>query len=221
MLLVVDTSTSSIGVAIYDGARVLSAETWITHNYHTVELGKAVADNLARVGAAAGDLQALGVALGPGSFTGLRIGLALAKGLALSQELPLIGIPSLDVVAAAHPLCEMPLAAVLEAGRRRLAVGWYRAQDGHWQSHGKLENLTVEELAEKITSPTLISGELTKEFRDTLEEEQNAILASPAHSLRNPAFLAELAWARWQAGETDDPTNLSPIYLHRGDPIPG
>lgn len=221
MLLVVDTSTSSIGVAIYDGFRVLSVETWITHNYHTVELGKAVADNLSRVGASAGDLQALGVALGPGSFTGLRIGLALAKGLSFSQNLPIIGIPSLNVVAAVQPLREMPLAAVLQAGRRRLAVGWYQAQNGRWQSHGKLENITVEELAEKTTTPTLISGELTKEVRETLEEEQNAILASPAHALRNPAFLAELAWERWQAGETDNPATLSPIYLHRGDPIPG
>lgn len=221
MLLAIDTSTRAIGVAIYDGARVLSVETWISKNYHTVELGEAVADNLSRVGASSRDLLALGVALGPGSFTGLRIGLALAKGLSLSQNLPIIGIPSLDVVAAAQTVRETPLAAVLQAGRRRLAVGWYEAQKGQWQSRDKLENLTVEELTEKITTPTLISGELTKELRETLEKENNAILASPAHALRNPAFLAELAWKRYQAGETDNPTTLSPIYLHRGDPIPG
>jgi len=221
MLLAVDTSTRAISVALYDGIRVLSAETWTSQNFHTVELSKAVAESLARVDASPGDLQALGVALGPGSFTGLRIGLALAKGVAFSQKLPLIGIPTLDVVAAAQPLRDMPLAAVLEAGRRRLAVGWYQSQDGIWQSLDKLENLSVEELAERISTPTLVSGELTEEVRDALKDEINAVLASPAQALRNPAFLAELAWERWQAGETDDPTTLSPIYLHRGDPIPG
>ena len=221
MLLAVDTSTSAISVALYDGVRVLSAETWVSQNYHTVELSKAVAESLARVDISPGDLRALGVALGPGSFTGLRIGLALAKGLAFSQKLPLIGIPTLDVVAAAQPLREMPLAAVLQAGRRRLAVGWYQPKGGRWRSLDKIENLTAEELAERISTLTLVSGELTAEVRDTLKDETNAILASPAQALRNPAFLAELAWKRWQAGEADDPAALSPIYLHRGDPIPG
>ena len=221
MLLAVDTSTRAISLALYDGIRVLSAETWASQNFHTVELSNAVAESLTRVDASPEDLQALGVALGPGSFTGLRIGLALVKGLAFSQKLPLIGIPTLDVVAAAQPLQEIPLAALLEAGRRRLAVGWYQPQDGAWQSIDKLENLSVEELAERITTPTLVSGELTEEVRDVFRDKANVVLASPAQALRNPAFLAELAWERWQAGETDDPITLSPIYLNRGDPIPG
>ena len=221
MLLAVDTSTRAIGVALYDGVRVLSVDTWNTNNYHTVELAKAVADNLARVGASPGDLKAVGVALGPGSFTGLRIGLAFAKGLALSQGLPVIGIPTLNVVAAAQPLRAMPLAVILQAGRQRLAVGWYQPEDGRWQSLDKLENLTVEELAQKISTPTLVSGELTPGLRETLREGGTAVLASPAHAWRDPAFLAELAWERWQAGEADDPSTLSPIYLHRGEPIPG
>ncbi|MBS1249361.1 MAG: tRNA threonylcarbamoyladenosine biosynthesis protein TsaB [Chloroflexi bacterium] len=221
MLLAIDTSTRAIGVALYDGVQVLSAETWISHNYHTVELAQSVADNLARVGAVAGDLEAVGVALGPGSFTGLRIGLALAKGIVFTQGLPLVAIPTLDVVAAAQPRRALPLAAVLQAGRGRLAVGWYEAGDGQWQSLERLENLTIEELAQKITSPTLVSGELPKTARERLKENEDVVPASPARAQRNPAFLAELAWERWQAGKTDAPATLSPIYLHRGDPIPG
>ena len=112
--------------------------------------------------------------------------------------------------------------AVMElGGRQRLAVGWYKPVDERWQSLDKLENLTVEELAQKISSPTLVSGELTLAVRETLKRGCSAVLASPAHARRDPAFLAELAWNRWQAGEADDPSTLSPIYLHRGEPIPG
>lgn len=220
MLLAVDTSTRAIGVALYDGASVLSAETWVSENYHTVELAQSVADNLARGGAGPGDLEAVSVAVGPGSFTGLRIGLAFTKGLAFTQTLPLVGIPTLDVVAAGHPLRELPLAAVLQAGRGRLAVGWYEPGKAGWQSLEKLENLTVEDLSRKITSPTLVSGELTREVREELAQNPEVVAASPAHAQRNPAFLAELAWERWQAGEADDAATLSPIYLHRGEPIP-
>jgi len=221
MLLAVDTSTRAIGVALYDGTRVLSEITWISKNHHTIELAPTVEQALAQVGAGVTDLRALGVAIGPGSFTGLRIGLALTKGLALSRRLPLIGIPTLDVVADALPVPpRSKLAAVLEAGRRRLAIGWYRAQEGKWHPEGDLQNLTIEEFAEAITAPTLVCGELSGETRERLKPTKS-IIPSPVQCVRRPAVLADLAWKRWQAGDTDDPATLKPIYLHHGEPIPG
>jgi tRNA threonylcarbamoyladenosine biosynthesis protein TsaB len=74
---------------------------------------------------------------------------------------------------------------------------------------------------EQIHTPTLVCGELTEAERDLLAREPNVILATPAHSVRQPAFLAELAWQRWQDGKVDDPATLAPIYLHQNDPIPG
>jgi tRNA threonylcarbamoyladenosine biosynthesis protein TsaB len=220
MLLAVDTSTRAIGVALYDGNRVLSETTWISKNHHTIELAPTVEQALAQVGVVVTDLRALGVAIGPGSFTGLRIGLALAKGLALSHRLPVVGIPTLDVVAAALPVPPRSrLAAVLEAGRRRLAVGWYRAKDGEWHPEGDLQNLTIEEFAEAITSPMLVCGELSGEARERLKPTKS-IIPSPVQCVRRPAVLAELAWKRWQSGDTDDPATLKPIYLHHGEPIP-
>jgi tRNA threonylcarbamoyladenosine biosynthesis protein TsaB len=221
MLLAVDTSTRAMGVALYDGIRVLSEMTWISKNHHTIELAPTVEQALTHIGAEAGDLQALGVAIGPGSFTGLRIGLALTKGLALSHRLPIVGVPTLDVVANALPVPpRAKLAAVLEAGRRRLAIGWYRAQEGEWQPEGELQNLTVEEFVETITGPTLVCGELSGEAHERLSHTKS-IIPSPVQCVRRPAILAELAWKRWQAGDTDDPATLKPIYLHHGEPIPG
>jgi tRNA threonylcarbamoyladenosine biosynthesis protein TsaB len=227
-LLAVDTSTRAIGLALYDGAHVLSEATWTSQDHHTVELAPAIAEMLTKTGLTPADLGAVGVAIGPGSFTGLRIGLGLAKGLAFALNISLVGVPTLDALAASQPVREIPLAAVLLAGRGRLAVSWYQAVDGAWRSISQTEVLTPAELAERIQSPTLVCGELSDEDRRLLghsraksAERKKVILASPALSLRRPSFLAEVAWRRWQAGECDDPASLSPIYLHYNEPIPG
>jgi tRNA threonylcarbamoyladenosine biosynthesis protein TsaB len=221
LLLALDTSTRSVGLALYDGAQVLNETVWTSQDYHTVELAPAVSLALQRAGVTVGALAALAVATGPGSFTGLRVGLALAKGLAMARGLPLVGIPTLDFLAAAKPLIEMPLAATLRAGRGRLAVGWYRPSAGTWQSAQKLEVLTLEELVQKVQEPTWVCGELSKEDREFLTSGgPNIRLPTPAGSLRHPSFLAELAWKRWKAGQVDNPATLAPIYLHYNDPIP-
>jgi tRNA threonylcarbamoyladenosine biosynthesis protein TsaB len=221
MILAIDTSTRMIGIALYDGARVLGEAVWISTDHHTVELAPTIAEFLPRAGVTVADLKAVGVALGPGSFTGLRIGLALAKGLALARRIPVIGVPSLDALALAQEIRDLPMAAILQAGRGRLAVGWYHVAEGRWQASGKTEVLDVNALARRIQQPTLVCGELTEEERQTLKRKhKNVVMASPAQSLRRPSYLAELAWQRWEAGQVDDPATLAPIYLHIGDPIP-
>jgi tRNA threonylcarbamoyladenosine biosynthesis protein TsaB len=88
VLLALDTSTRNIGVALYDGLRVLGETVWASDGFHTVELAPAVAETLMRAGLQMKDLGALAVATGPGSFTGLRIGMALGKGIALAGDCP-------------------------------------------------------------------------------------------------------------------------------------
>lgn len=223
MLLAIDTSTRNIGLAIYDGVQVLCETIWNSHNFHTVELGPAVAETMRRAGIGMENLKLLAVASGPGSFTGLRIGMALAKGIALARHLPLIGIPTLDIVAEAQPVSPgFTLAAIIQAGRGRLAVGWYTPSDSTWQLNPPILVLDVLQLSHAIHDPTIVCGELTEEQQHALARKyKNVILASPAHSIRRPSFLAELAWKRWLAGEVDDPALLAPTYLPAGEPIPG
>lgn len=223
MLLAIDTSTRNVGLAVYDGIQVLSETTWTSQDYHTVELAPAIAETLARAGQQIQNLTLLAVAIGPGSFTGLRIGLSVAKGIALACHLPIIGVPTLDIVAESQPISAgIPLAAVLQAGRGRLAVGWYFVADGHWQLKPPVEIMDAFKLTRLINDPTLVCGELNEEQQRTLARKyKNVILASPAQSVRRPSLLAELAWKRWQAGDVDDAATLSPTYLNIGQPIPG
>jgi tRNA threonylcarbamoyladenosine biosynthesis protein TsaB len=222
MLLAIDTSTAQVGLALYDGSQVIGESLWHSRRHHTVELAPALAELLARTDVKMDEIEAIGVALGPGSFTSLRVGLALAKGLALARHLPLIGVPTLDALAAAQDLRDMPLAAVLQAGRQRIAVGWYQAEANGWQAEGPARVTTADELADEIKHPTLVCGELSADERQRLaRKRRNVLLASPAACVRRPAFLAELAWERWQSGQSDQAEALSPIYLHVGEPLPG
>lgn len=219
MLLAIDTSTQEVGVAIYDGERVISEMMWLSKQFHTVELAPTVYALLDRIGITTQDIHILAVALGPGSFTGLRIGLAFAKGMALAGHADVVGVPTLDILAAAQPVTDKPLVAVLHAGRGRLAAGWYRNHSESWSAVGQLKILSVQDLATSIKSPTHVCGELTGEERRVLgRKRKNVILASPAQSLRRPSFLAELGWRRWQKGKIDDPASLTPQYL-QNDPI--
>jgi tRNA threonylcarbamoyladenosine biosynthesis protein TsaB len=215
MLLAIDTSTAQIGLALYDGTNVPGEFVWHSGLHHTQELAPALAELLRRVDVKMKAVTALGVALGPGSFTSLRVGLAFVKGLVLARHMPVVGIPTLDVVAAAVPLSDRRLAAVVRAGRGRLAIGWYKAGETGWQADGPAVVMTADELAEKIHKPVIVCGEMSIDERHRLARRfKNVTLASPAQCVRRPGILAELAWQKWQAGKIDPAAALAPIYLH-------
>jgi tRNA threonylcarbamoyladenosine biosynthesis protein TsaB len=211
-----------VGLAVYDGlqGQVIGEYAWRSGQRHTVELAPAILELLTRCGLTMDDIRAVGVALGPGSFTSLRVGLSLVKGLALARQLPLIGIPTLDILAAAQPLSRLPLLVAIQAGRGRLAASWYKRSKNGWQAKGTARVTTVKILVEEVTSPMIVCAELTAEERQRLAEQPEIQLASPAQSIRRPAVLAEQAWRRWQAGALDDAATLAPIYLHVAEPIP-
>ena len=226
MLLAIDTSTAQIGLALHDGTSVPGEFIWHSGLHHTQELAPALAELLRRVDIKIDAVTALGVALGPGSFTSLRVGLAFVKGLVLARHMPIVGIPTLDIVAAAIPVPAQAgqrqrLAAVVQAGRGRLALGWYDAGENEWQADGPATVTTADELAEKIHKPVIVCGEMSADERHRLARKfKNVTLASPAQCVRRPGILAELAWQKWQAGKIDPPAALAPIYLHMAGGLP-
>ena len=142
----------------------------------------------------------------------------------MARRIPLIGIPTLDMLTAAQPVTapDLDLVAVLQAGRGRLALARYHAPDGQmWQPKGEPTVMRIDELLESIHSPTIVCGELSADERKQLTDDDRIQLGTPTQCTRRPAFLAELAWKRYQANHTDDAASLAPIYVHVGEPIPG
>ncbi len=221
MLLALDTSTKWISLALYDGTSILYETTWQSQHHHTVELSPAIEKLFDQTGVSKEDLTGLGVALGPGSFTSLRIGLAVIKGLSMALKLPVAGVPTLDVLAAAQPIEDKPLITVLQAGRTRLAYSTYLVEDGTWKAQDEADVIDIKDLVKTINDPTIICGELSENARNVLGRRwKNAILAPPARCLRRAGFLAEISWERLAEDDADDPVTLAPIYLHTTTPIP-
>jgi len=166
------------------------------------------------------ELRGIAVALGPGSFTGLRIGLGVAKGLALTLAIPLMGIPTLDILVYAQARKPGPVCAVLQAGRGRVCAAFYRWKRGQWQRQGDHRLTTVDGLCAEIETRTFFCGEIDAQAAKLLRERlgEKAVVASPASSLRRAGYLAELGWHRLERGKVDDPATLAPIYL-RHPPI--
>lgn len=223
MILAIDTSTQQMGVALSLPHTCLGEMTWQTRSHHSVELAPAVQFLMEKCQVQASQLKGLAVAIGPGSFTSLRIGLAFMKGMALSLRIPLLGIPTLDIAAAGiQPRRTAGLVCVLQAGRSRLAVGRYKYDHSQkqWNSIAPFEVMNFDELKSQFQTPTLVSGELDADQRAALaRKKRNVILASPADAMRRPAHLAHLAWKRLQLGEADEPESLAPLYVHVNDPL--
>lgn len=209
LILAIDTSTEIAGIGLATGDWF--AETvWPAGRMQTTSVLVEIDTLLARCGHSVTDIAAVAVAIGPGTFTGLRVGLSIAKGLALAHDVNVIGIPTLSVAAA--PFCEAGIGvlAVLPAGRGRVVCAMMTPEG----EAGPLQNLAFDAfVAEAVSSGLLVVGELARDQRSVLEA-QGVSLTTAAASLRRPAALADLAMARWHRGEMDDPATLEPRYVH-------
>jgi tRNA threonylcarbamoyladenosine biosynthesis protein TsaB len=236
MLLAIDTATRTASVALYDETGIMGEATWRARENHTTSLMPELQRLMALSGTRIERVQVVAVAIGPGSFTGLRIGLSLAKGLALARGVPVIGIPTLDGLAQAFAQHSMPIWAVLEAGRGKYATARFTVRRGHAKRVGDYTVGDAETLAHVISTSVegesvdsdsakrparqkqgsaLVCGEVDATLRSTLlaRLQERVVLATAANSTRRAAYLGELAWQRWQTNRLSDLGTLTPYYI--------
>ncbi len=215
MILAIDTATDWIGIALHDGDAVPAEFGWRSRRTQTIELAPAVAQLWARTGVSAEDLNAVAVTVGPGSYTGLRVGLALAKGFSLGQKLPMVGVPTLDVVAAAVPRHETDLVALAQAGRTRLWAGQYRWNDKRgWEAVGEPMLTGWDDLLGRLQVPVAFAGEIDAAAAKLIRRaNRSAVVVAPSVSVRRAAVLAEIGWQRWKKQQVTDANALAPLYL--------
>ena len=212
--LAIDTASKSMGIALADSSRVLFESVWQSKNYHSVELAPAIERALSQTRIEMSALKAIALAIGPGSYTGLRIGLALAKGMATSLGIPLIPIKTLDIMAAGIAPEDKPLIVLIQAGRSRFNAGMYAAKEGQWQPKQEAYLTIFDDLYESINTPTLVCGEFSSSERKKLARKKTNIhLLSPAFSVRRPAILAQLARQAVKSEPAPSIIGLEPHYL--------
>jgi tRNA threonylcarbamoyladenosine biosynthesis protein TsaB len=212
MFLAIDTATERASVALDDGSEIHSEHSWRSGNNHTVELAPYVNRMMISAGINAESLRGIAVALGPGSFTGLRIGIGFAKGLSISRSIPLVGVSTLDILAHMQPKVDCVLLALIAAGRNRMVVGKYNWHSGSWKADGDPHIATWQEIIQETESGSYyICGEV--DSIDRSEFGENILLAPPPLNVRRAAYLISIARKQIDTGDLEDPSALSPYYL--------
>jgi tRNA threonylcarbamoyladenosine biosynthesis protein TsaB len=208
MEISIDTASDLASIALSREGRVQAEHSWRCERNHTVELLPAIDTLLTHAGVEKGDLTAVFVSLGPGMYTGLRVGISVAQGLARALSIPALGVGRLELDAyprAAHPA---PIVAVHRAGRGELA--WASYHGNPWRELAPPGLSKPEQLAEVIPNGALVTGEVDEALA-TLLRSRASIAESPTYG--RARSLAALAYPRLRAGETAEPALLRPIYL--------
>jgi tRNA threonylcarbamoyladenosine biosynthesis protein TsaB len=214
-LLAIETATRQLGVAVLDGERLVSSYELLADNPHAAELPDAVARTLDAAGLKMRDLEAVAVDIGPGSFTGLRIGLAFVKAITFGAQQAVLGVSSLDVLAAQLPFHEGVVVPILDAKRENIYGARYQLKTGNPVKQTDYLLGPVEELLETSKEPIVCLGDGCPLYRDRiLAVCPQAQFAGPELWLPRAATLGRLGLERLGQGQKDDPGSLVPMYLY-------
>jgi tRNA threonylcarbamoyladenosine biosynthesis protein TsaB len=215
-ILAIDTSSPQGSIALYDGLRV-STRSWPAGRSHTTTLLSEIHHLLDRAEVEISALAAIGVAIGPGTFTGLRVGLGVAKGFHLATGVPLIAVSTLEATALPFAACGITVVPVVAAGRSRLTWARYEPVEAGLRAIEPPRNSTVDEFVEALAGdgPSIVTGELTDDDAAVVRLVSGAFVPSLPVRLRHPAAFAEISWKRLRRNDFDDPASIEPIYLSR------
>ena len=221
MELSIDTATDTASVAISREGKPIAEISWYAGQNHTVNLMPNALHLFKLTGEELNKIDAVFVSLGPGSYNGLRAGLSAAKGLALSLDIKLIGIGTLDIEAYPHADIGLPICVVHNIGRGEIASATYRMGNAGWQKVIEAHITTLDALCKTIDAKTVICGQFSG-FPETqpdpakfIAERLGDLALIRETTLRRAGYLAELGWKRLERGESDDIATLQPLYMRR------
>src|SRR5437870_10535746 len=207
-VLAVETSTMSGGAALLDGERVVGEYILDVRVTHSERLMAAIDQLLNDAGWSAGDLEGLAVAVGPGSFTGLRVGLSTVKGLALALSIPVAAVPTLDAMAALLPFAALPVCPVLDARKREVYASLYRWDGAGMHRVWEYLAIAPADLAQRLEEPVIVLGDAEDQIHSPYARRIRPPRRGPS-----PASVGALGYSRLAIGDTVAPADLVPIYL--------
>jgi tRNA threonylcarbamoyladenosine biosynthesis protein TsaB len=218
-ILSVDTSTTSCSVAVVDNGSLLAEITNDREQTHSKHLMDMIHRVFGFSGLDLSDLDGFAVTKGPGTFTGLRIGISSVKGLAVASGKPLVGVSSLDALAmqaANYPNLICPL---LDARRGEVYFSRYRFEDGYLQRVAEEQVFSPEKAVDKLNEPCIFLGNGAVLYRETLLRKLGrfAAFAPPFQNTIRASTVAYLSLKRFKHADTDDVGTFVPYYIRKPD----
>jgi tRNA threonylcarbamoyladenosine biosynthesis protein TsaB len=215
-ILAIDTSTRVGSIAVVEGPLLKAQNILNIRATHNQRLLPGIDRILTDGGWSLDDLDGFAVSLGPGSFTGLRIGLSIVKGLAWATGKPLAGVPSLDALAANVSLVPHKICPILDARKGEIYTAFYRQGDeGIPQKLSSYMAIKPEALVALISETTVLLGDGLLSYGDYLKSElgNRLVLAPPHLSVIHASSVAWLGWHRLRSGQSEDLSSCTPLYV--------
>jgi tRNA threonylcarbamoyladenosine biosynthesis protein TsaB len=218
-VLAVDTATTSCSVAIVDKTSLLSEFTLYreqTHSKHLMDMIKAA---LRMSGLNFSDLDGFAVTRGPGSFTGLRIGISTIKGLAVALEKPVVGVSSLEALALQVSYSRDLICPILDARKGEVYFSRYRFLNGHLKNQTKERVAPPDKAVDDFSESCLFVGNGALLYKEIILEKMGKF-ASFAPLIQNTiraSTMAYLSMAKFEKNDTDDIEKISPYYIRKSD----
>ena len=218
-ILAVDTATKSCSVAVIDGDSLLAESTSVNDQTHSRHLLNIIDNVLGMAGLKISQLDGFAVSIGPGSFTGLRIGIASVKGLAFSLTKPVVGVSSLETLAFQCRQNPYLICPVLDARKQEVYFCRYRFTNGKLEKENQERVASPAEAVRGIREPCLFVGNGAKLYQELISTglgELAHFAAEKQHTIRASA-VARLSLPRFKRQEIDDVQLLVPHYIRQSD----
>jgi len=214
MELSIDTSTRYANIGLSLNGSLIAGYSWVSSQNHTVELLPSVLQLLRSKNVDQQNLKCVVVAIGPGGFSALRVGISTAKGLSIGLQIPVVAVNTLEVEAYPFRSLGYQICPVIDMGRGDMITAAYGSNGNAW---GKLTPETLvkpSDLIESLDKPTIICGEASVKCASEMANKENAfaVFTDQLPPTRSPASLAQIGYLRLQTGKIEDPSSLQPIY---------
>jgi tRNA threonylcarbamoyladenosine biosynthesis protein TsaB len=219
-ILALDTTTEIGGIALLDKG-VLQAQAQIrVAKTHASQLWKTIYFLLEQAEWGLQDIDLWAVTAGPGSFTGLRIGLATIKGLALATQKPVVGLSTLEVLAHSFSYSPYLICPVVDARKKEVFCAYFRSDSaGKVTVIGEPRNIKPQVLGQEINEPVILVGNGARLYETLLKESlgSQALFPEPHLHLLSPVALGRMAWFHYLQGCPSTPHDIRPFYIRPSD----
>ncbi len=219
-ILAIETSTMLGGAAVMDETGGLIFEVRLNvRSAHSERLMTGIEQALRQAGLNISEIDVFGVATGPGSFTGLRIGLSTIKGFAYATGKPVVSVPTLEAFAWNFPYSIHPVCTMLDARKKEVYAAVFRWRDTCFERVVAEMSVKPSDLVKTLKGPVIFAGEGAHLYRQSIIEiaGKNALFADHQHMVPSPSNVASLGLKKALAGDFEEPTGLVPFYIRRSE----
>ena len=218
-ILGIDTSTMAANVAVLEDDKLICEYTVNTKKTHSQKLMPMIENMLKLSDIEIKDINAIGICVGPGSFTGLRIGMATAKAMAHVNNIPLIGVNSLEVLGANMDICNKKVCSILDAQRNQVYTCKYIFEDNKSKALEEINIMPIDDLLEELASTNeewVIVGEAVYKYKEKIEAISNITISSPSNNITKASSLCVVAKDKFEQNiEVHNCYDINPMYIRK------